>query len=117
VRLECHESENLYLTDEVLAIFQHTWATASSAIGELEKIVPAEKAAALALIRTDRRYGNLKGLMELLSHKLDFKNVPWTIRVSSVIGKVRPSGTLAEYLGASLLAALWPPVALPAGEP
>jgi hypothetical protein len=117
IRLECHESENLYLTDEVLMVMQHTWTTASSAIEELEKTVPAEKASALALIRADRRHGDLKGLMDLLCHKLDSKNVPWTIRVSSVIGKARPSGSLAQYLGAPLIAALWPPVALPVGEP
>lgn len=108
LRLECRESENLYLTDEVLASIGHTWTTASSEIEELEKTVPEEKAAALALVRADRRVADLKGLMELLSHKLDAKNVPWTIRVSSAIGKARPAGSLAAFLGEPLLAALWP---------
>jgi hypothetical protein len=116
IRLECRESENLYLTDEVLAMLQHTWATATAAIEELERSVAPDKAAALALIRADRRRGDLKGLMESLSHKLDLKNVPWTIRVSSAIGKTRPGGSLEQYLGAPLIAALWPPVSSPVSK-
>jgi len=116
IKLECHESENLYLTDEVLAILQHTWATACAAMEDLEKTVAPDKAAALALVRADRRQSDLKGLMELLSDKLDSKNVPWTIRVSSVIGKTRPTGSLEQYLGAPLIAALWPPISLPPGN-
>jgi hypothetical protein len=108
MKLDCRESENLYLTDEVLASLQHTWATASAAIKELEETVSGDKAAALARVRADRRQGDLKGLMELLGHKLDSKNVPWTIRVSSVIGKNRPIGSLEQFLGVPVMAAIWP---------
>jgi hypothetical protein len=116
IKLECHESENLYLTDEVLRSLGHSWGSACEAIEDLEKVATPEKAAALALIRADRRHGDLKGLMDMLSHKLDAKNVPWTIRVSSVIGKARPSGTLEQYLGAQLVAALWPPINSPSDD-
>ncbi len=108
LKLNCHESENLYLTDEVLGSIGHNWDTACIAIEELEKEVAVEKAAALALVRTDRRQGDLKGLIEIVSHKLDSQKVPWTIRVSSVIGKTKPTGTLAQFLGEGVINALWP---------
>lgn len=108
VRLECHESENLYLTDEVLALLDHTWDTAKAAIEKLQGEVGNEKATALSLVVADRKRANLKGLMDILVRKLDSKNVPWTIRVAAAIGRNKPLGTLEEYLGTSLMAALWP---------
>jgi len=111
LQLGCRESENLYLTDEVLDTFSHTWETAVEAIKELENSVSPERAAALANARADRQHADLKGLMDILVRKLDSKNVPWTIRVSSAIGKARPTGSLESFLGSPLLAALWPEVA------
>lgn len=109
IRLCCREAENLYLTDEVLETLGHTWESAFEVLVELEQIIPADKVAALANVRVDRRYGDLKGLMNHIAHALDAKNVPWTIRVSSAIGKAKPVGSLMEYLGSDLLSALWPP--------
>jgi len=60
LQLCCHESENLYLTDEVLLTFQHTWETACAAIQVLEGTVSQDKAAALALVRADRRWADLR---------------------------------------------------------
>lgn len=111
IGLSCRESENLYLTDEVLDSMQHTWTSASVAIEELEKQVDNLKAVALKQVRFDRKMSDLKGLMEIISSKLDPKRLPWTVRVSSVIGKSKPVGTLAEFLGPGLIDALWKPSA------
>jgi len=43
-----------------------------------------------------------------ISKILDPKNVHWTIRVGSRIGRAKPTGQLADFLGGDLLASLWP---------
>jgi hypothetical protein len=111
IGLACRESENLYLTDEVLSALGHTWETACTAIEGLRDRLSDEKSSALCHVIQDRKNSDIKGLIEIISQELDTRKIPWTVRVSSVIGKNRPSGSLAQYLGSSLVDALWPPTA------
>jgi hypothetical protein len=109
IRLNCHEAENLYLTDEVLAQLNLNW---DQAVAKLtgEAATYGEKEFALAIAQTwDRRWVDLKNLINEISKILDSKSVHWTIRVGHAIGRTKPTGQLADFLGPQALTAFWPP--------
>ncbi len=110
VKMDCHEIENLYLTDQVLGQFSLTWSEASERIKSRADDF-GEKADALRLLAEtqDRRGADIKGLMIPLVQILDEKEVPWTVRLGKVLGQSRPTGELADFLGPEVLEALWPP--------
>jgi energy-coupling factor transporter ATP-binding protein EcfA2 len=108
LRLSCHEAENLYLTDVVLESMGTTWAAAC------EKLVNAcdqfgENSEFVRNARNwNRREIDLKPVMKHLADLIDDKGVQWMIRVAAAIGKAKPSGELASFLGEPVIAALWP---------
>lgn len=108
IQLACHESENLYLTDEVLALIGTNWQQAADLIvAEADKY--GEKAPALKRAKGwDRKGGDFKILISEIAKIIDPKNVHWTIRVAHAIGRLKPQGQLAEYLGDEVLRSLWP---------
>ena len=109
LRLNCHEAENLYLTDEVLAVLGLTWPNAK------EKIRAAahqhgDKEPLLAQVDDwDRQRHDLKRVINEIAKILDDKNVPWTVRIGKIVGSERPTGQLGEFLGNDLIIALWGP--------
>jgi hypothetical protein len=108
IQLDCHESENLFLTDEVLATLGGlTWGRAQQKIDAEAANFGAKEQALRAVIGCNRRLHNLKPVIEQLSLILDPKRVHWTVRVAAVIGKSRPSGQIGEFLGAEVVNALW----------
>jgi predicted ATPase len=114
--LNCREVENLYLTSEVLHLFDLDAAAARSKI--LERAGDfGQKADQLRAIANegDWRRVDLKGAMNQLSEILDPKRVDWAIRLGTVIGKERPVGELADFLGDQVVKAFWQPA--PQGEP
>lgn len=109
ITLECHEIENLYLTDAVLAQFSLTWSEAAERI-KAKADDFGEKADSLRSLADarDRRSVDLKGLMVPLVQILDEREVPWTVRLGKVLGQSRPTGDMADYLGSDVVGALWP---------
>lgn len=108
IGLRCHEAENLYLTDNVLQDLDLNWESACNML-VAHAAECGNKAEALAACKTwDRAQVNLKGLMGEISRILDPKGVAWTVRVGVAIGRERPEGHLAEFLGLNVLSALWP---------
>jgi len=108
-RLACHEAENLFLTDEVLALLGTNWQQAGAAIAAKANEY-GEKAAALAgAAGWDRKTVDIHELINQITQILDLKNVHWTIRVARAIGQQRPIGQLLEFLGADIVNALWGP--------
>jgi hypothetical protein len=107
LRLNCHESENLYLSDEVLSSLETTWADAAAKIvAEAQNF--GQKAEVLSqAVGWDRRTVDLHQCINQLTQILDPKNVHWTIRVAKALGTERPSGQIADFLGAEVLNALW----------
>lgn len=107
LQLNCHEAENLYLTDEVLAVLKLNWPDAK------EKIKGAahqygEKGSRLAQVDDwNRQEQDLKGIINEVAKILDDKNVSWTVRVGKIVGSERPTGQLGEFLGNDLINALW----------
>ena len=108
-RLDCHETENLYITDEVLNELGHeSWDVAKS------KIVAAadgfgNKAESLrALASIDRKLADIKPIVSEIAEILDPKKLLWSVRLGKLIGKERPTGQLAEFIGAKTMQLLWP---------
>ena len=107
IQLACHESENLYLADEVLELLGTNWNDAAARIvAEADKF--GNKAELLkGAAAWDRKNGDIKSLIQEISRILDTKNVHWTIRIAHAIGRSRPKGQLADFLGAEVVDALW----------
>ena len=107
LRLSCRESENLYLSDEVLQKIGLTWEDATDLIIAGADQYPNKKEELLNVKNWDKKNKDLKGLIEPISKLIDSKNVNWTTRVSSVIGSAKPSGNIANFLGFELVDFLW----------
>lgn len=117
IQLSCHESENLFLADEVLATLGGiTWEQAQEMIDAEAAKFGAKEQALRAVIGCDRRQHDLKPVIEPLSLILDPKRVHWTVRVAAVIGKGRPTGHIGEMLGEEVINALWGEAPAPAAD-
>jgi hypothetical protein len=107
--LDCHEVENLYLTDEALQALGTDWAKASQSIAARAAEFGEKQDQLRKISSADRRTCDLKGVMEQLTAILDSpKRVDWRIRIGQVIGRSKPNGQLAQFLGDAVIAALWP---------
>jgi energy-coupling factor transporter ATP-binding protein EcfA2 len=108
LQLGCHESENLYLSDEVLGSLGLDWTQACQRITEEAPKFGAKTSDLLSCKGWDRQSADIKHLIGELEAILDPKHVHWTKRVGSMIGAVVPSGQLAAFLGPQVMPALWP---------
>lgn len=109
VQLNCHEAENLYLTNDVLALLNTNWNDAAKKIAA-EAGNWGDKANRLGQAEAwDRKLVDLKGIIEEVSRILDAKGVHWTIRTAAAIGRSRPKEQLHDFLGAEVVDALWGP--------
>lgn len=115
VRLECHEAENLYLTDEVLAYMGCTWEEAIAKLLEKSNNFGNKAEFLRGAVDWDRQKVDLKGYIKEISQIIDPKNINWTERVGAVIGKARPTGQLGSFLGESVVNALWGSALVQAG--
>jgi predicted ATPase len=117
IRLTCHEIENLYLTDEVLEELGYNWNSACEKVRQNAQRFGARERELAEIARIDRRNADLKALLPHIAEILDPKGLPWAVRLGKVLGARRPTGMLAEFLGAEVMNALWPAAAaaLPAG--
>ncbi|HZS59742.1 MAG TPA: AAA family ATPase [Gemmatimonadaceae bacterium] len=107
IGLGCRESENLYLTDEVLASLGLTWESALAKITAAADSFGQSAARAREAPSWDRRTVDIKDMIGQLGTVLDAKDVLWTTRVGAALGKGRPTGQLEAFLGAKLVEALW----------
>jgi len=107
LQLNCHESENLYLTDEVLVLLGTDWTTASAKIVAEADNYGAKTAVLKQAAAWDRQNADIKDVIEQIAAILDSKKVQWNIRVARAIGKERPVGQIADFLGEGVVTALW----------
>jgi hypothetical protein len=110
IQLHCHEAENLYITDEVLGDIGTTWANAVTAIqSAAAQNAFGNKSGFLGSIgAVDRESGDFKNYIAEIARVIDSKNVDWTVRVGQTIGRRKPTGQLASFLGPEVVAAFWP---------
>ncbi len=108
LQLACHESENLYLSDEVLADMETTWDEAKLKIkgsaaeyGQKEELLSSADS-------WDRKTNDVKPVINQIAQIIDPKSLHWTARVGRVLGKAKPSGQIADFLSSPVVDALWP---------
>lgn len=106
--LACHETENLYLTDEVLALFGTRWDAAQVAIVESAPRFGEKRELLAAAAGWDRRGVDVKPVIVEVAAIIDPKQVHWTTRVGAALGRGKPTGSLAEFLGDPVVRSLWP---------
>ena len=107
IRLACRETENLYLTDEVLALLGMSWPEAQTRIAAAADNFGEKRDALASAATADRRYGDLKPVISEIAKILDPKQLHWTSRVGVALGRALPSGSLADFLGPDVVTALW----------
>jgi hypothetical protein len=109
IKLACHEIENLYITDEVLGRLGTTWEELAAKLVEKANAGDfGEKSAKiLAATKEDRSTVDLKGIMLEIVTVADPVTVPWQVRVGQVLGRGRPNGQIAAFLGDEVVLALW----------
>ena len=109
LQLVCHESENLYLSNEVLSDMKTTWDEAKLKIKESANKY-GEKAEDLlsSVDLWDRKNADIKSIINQIAQIIDPKSLQWTVRLGRVLGKEKPQGQIAEFLSNSVVNALWP---------
>jgi predicted ATPase len=108
IKLACRESENLFLTDEVLTSLDLSdWGAAKIKIKAESINYGAKKTQLDQCGLWDRKSSDIKEVILQLSQILSPKNVPWTQRVARCIGDKKPEGQLADFLGIDLIESIW----------
>ncbi|MGB7200693.1 MAG: AAA family ATPase [Pyrinomonadaceae bacterium] len=107
VQLNCLESENLFLTDEVLATLGTNWVDAKAKVLAEAAQYGEKEAQLLTIADWDRQEADIKDVIEQLSLIIDPKKVHWTLRVAKTIGSQQPTGQLADFLGAEMMETFW----------
>ncbi len=115
-RLACHETENLILSDEVLAQAGLNWTSAKERIAAAQ-CDEDKKARLVAIADSGRRTADLKGLIQTLESVLFPGMGRWTRIVGNAVGPRRPEGQLLEFLGEGVVDALYGPVDAVQEEP
>lgn len=107
LKLNCRESENLYLTDEILKELGHDWDSACKrVIQESDKY--GQKSEELKKIETwDRKTVDCKNVINQVAQILDEKNLNWAYKIGKILGKSKPGGQLSEFLGNDVIQSLW----------
>lgn len=107
LRLACRETENLFLSDEVLQLLGHDWTSAVGAITTAASQHGAKAAKLSSAASWNRQMDDIKDVINEVSLAIDPKRVHWTQRLGVAIGRSKPTGQLAMFLGADVIAALW----------
>jgi len=108
-RLECHETENLYITDEMLKELGHeSWDVAKSKIATAADGFGNKADSLRALASVDRKQADIKLVISEIAEILDTKRLLWSVRLGKFIGKEKPTGQLAEFIGEKTMQLLWP---------
>lgn len=111
LKLECGETENLYLADEVLHELDIDWEQAKVKIKANASTYGRKAGTLLTCDEWDRKEVDIKDVINEIAEILDEKHVHWTRRVGDCLGKSRPNGQLGAFLGDTIVNALWPAVA------
>ena len=107
IRLNCREAENLYLADEVLSVIGTDWPTATAAIVAAAPRHGTKQTKLTNAAIWNRQMDDLKDVINEVALAIDTRPVHWTQRVGVAIGREKPAGQLAEFLGAAVMNSLW----------
>jgi len=108
-RLECHETENLYITDEMLKELGHeSWDLAKSKIIAAADSFGNKADSLRAVANIGRKCDEIKHIVSEIAEILDPKKLLWSVRLGKFIGKEKPTGQMADFIGEKTLQLLWP---------
>lgn len=107
VQLNCHESENLYLTDNLLSELGYTWQEAINKIQSESNNYGNKSDALQRISEIDRRDGDIKNIINEIADILDPKKLLWTVRVGKFLGGNTPNGMMRDFIGEDVVSALW----------
>lgn len=107
LQLNCHESENLYLTNEILSTLNHTWETACEKVILDSKNHGAKEDFLKSIKDWDRQSVDCKKVINELAKILDEKQLNWAHRLGKELGKTKPAGQLADFLGSEIVNIFW----------
>ncbi len=107
IKLSCHESENLYLTDEVLASMKLSWEDAKGRLKSRATEFPDIEPRLLDCENWDRKSDDIKDLIGPIATILDDVGLHWTHQVGRAIGQRRPRNELEDFIGETVMNALW----------
>ncbi len=108
LRLNCHESENLYLSNTILKKLGHnTWAQAKRKILEQADSCLGHSEILKTCNDWNREDADIKEVINSLADILDDKKLHWTVRLGKTLGERKPRGQLADFLGHETIKALW----------
>ena len=107
IKLNCHECENLFLCDEILADLGITWDQAKEKLNQNADQYGNKAGQIKAVSNCDKRSIDIKLVINEISKILDSKNVHWTTRIGNKLGKGKPSGQLADFLGEQVVNSIW----------
>jgi len=107
IKLRCRESENLYLTDEVLKVLDTNWEDAKKTIILKSKAYGQKQALLEKCESWNRENVDLKNIINEVSSILDPKKLLWSRRVGACIGTKKPEGQLASFLGDGVMNTFW----------
>jgi energy-coupling factor transporter ATP-binding protein EcfA2 len=105
--LECHETENLYLSDEVLSELGHDWDSAKEKIAAAADQFGEKEEKLKNIVGIDRKTADIKPIINQIAEIIDPKGLLWSVRLGKVIGKGKPVGMLENFLGAELVEQVW----------
>lgn len=107
IKLACRESENLYLTNEILSLFNFDWDKACNKIIQ-ESGRFGEKTESLKKIKSmNRKTDDFKPIINQIASILDEKPLVWSHRLGRALGNNRPNGQLKEFLGDEVVDSIW----------
>lgn len=106
-RLNCHESENLYLTDEMLLELGYSWEDAKVKIVSEANNFGNKSNILKDIAEINRQTSDVKNIINEIAEILDPKNLLWTVRLGKLIGKEKPEGMLGEFIGEDVVNTLW----------
>ena len=113
LKLECQETENLYFTDELLADLNCNWEEAKVKIKAKATNYGNKATKLLGCDTWDRQNDDLKDVINEVAIILDEKHVHWTRRVGDCLGRSRPVGQMATFIGNPIINSLWPAIPIP----
>ena len=91
----------------MLEILETNWETAKSLIVEQASGFGQKKSLLRDVANSDRQSSDFKPVIYQIEEILDKKHVLWATRIGKLLGKKRPEGQLAKFLGNTVIDALW----------
>lgn len=107
IKLSCHESENLYLTDEVLQKMGYDWKSACDKIIKEGSRFGNKSNQLRNVCECNRKTVDCKNVINEIAEILDEKKLNWAYRLGKVLGEEKPKGQICDFLGDDVTNSLW----------